>query len=145
MGRKKNSLIIFIFILLISCANKINLTTPESVAKGFWKALKNKNKEEAIKYYITIEEVRLIGGPVDKFTRTIDRQISNIDDYIKYVEGYKWEKFEVINEEYSVGHKMIEGRLIFKGVYDGEEITRSIGPIGVINIRENAWKIVYIE
>ena len=138
-------LLTLIIICISSCGDKIDLSSPESVAKGFAKALLKNNKDMAVKYYITLDEVKQIGGPIEKFSRGIDSQISDIDRYILHLRDYDWEKFEVDDEEYSRGHKMVVGHLLFIRVFDGEKETYQIGPIGVINIRENIWKIAYIE
>ena len=157
MYKISNSLVllILIFILSFSCGNKIDLTSPESVANGFCKALKKKDKDSAVKYYITLDEVKQIGISVEKFSRGIDIMISEIDQYIKAAEGCDWEKFKVTGEEYYLGHKMVTGELLFK-VIDNEkreslgfektkkDVSLNIG-VGMININENIWKIADTE
>lgn len=122
-----------------SIETEIDFSSPETVAKSFWNALKNEQVELAKRHYITPEEGKPLMG--EKIVERLSREFRQLENnLIQKASNSKWIGFKIREKEYFKGKKFLEAYVEFeKG-----GVSKQIG-LALISIGQNTWKITDVD
>ncbi len=142
------SMLVLSIISFVYCSDKDNIlpskkdatdySSPETVAKGFWNALKSNNADKAKMFYLTIEESKTFPSELSsEYANLYNREMTQIESHLQTAKDSNWKEFIIDHEEYLASHKGVEGTIILErsGEY---EIT--IG-LYIVQVSSNTWKI----
>ncbi len=136
-------LLIFNVTLAVSCNNTVDLSTPESTAKAFWNVLQTRDVDKALTFFVSVKEAQQFLGVRAglEWGNKLDREVEQLRlEHIPDVEGGKWSRFEIDDEEYESGIKIVEASIYYQKEGQEQRIR-----LGIIRLEENLWKISDVD
>ncbi len=136
-------LLILNVLLAVSCNDTMDLSTPESTAKAFWKVLQTRDLDKALTFFVSVKEAQQFLGVRAglEWGDRLDREIEQLrQEHMPDVEGGEWSRFEIDDEEYESGIKIVEASLYYQKEGQEQRIR-----LGIIRLEENLWKISDVD